>query len=489
MASSKLLASSTSRNSDLRRKSSLSSSSTKSSTISQLHTKHNHTNSMTVDGFLRNVYDTNHASENTLLDAEITLLDAAGAVTAISDNEAGPTSTPIIRRQESVPRKTLDDVWREIVEGKRERKECKEEAMDEMMTLEVFLAKAGAVEEEEDVKIETETLSGGVSAFDSPVVPARPASFAGTPAATPSLDGVNVVGYGNGVEVIGGRGKRRGTILEPLDKAAQQRQKRMIKNRESAARSRERKQAYQVELESIAVRLEEENERLLKEKELEMGVAEIQTLKPRSYELRKFTRFLRATFKEIALKTARLGRDKLKVGDLIFGLRTEEAVKAAEHTKERFKQLMEKVVPVVEKRRPARVLRRVRSMQCIVELEINDPYPTCGEEKLRKHHFCRSIFIESDVSARWVFLREKAYSNLSHESHHLMNMGLPWRLAVQGGSILRWHNLTLQSLKGDLGLEGYEAYFLACGGHTGGGLWCLAGVSKCTADGAWSLGL
>ncbi|GKG54346.1 G-box-binding factor 4-like protein, partial [Tanacetum coccineum] len=48
------------------------------------------------------------------------------------------------------------------------------------------------------------------------------------------------------------RGKRR-PVLDPLqDKAAQQRQRRMIKNRESAARSRERKQAYQAELESLA---------------------------------------------------------------------------------------------------------------------------------------------------------------------------------------------------------------------------------------------
>ncbi|KAK7846377.1 g-box-binding factor 4 [Quercus suber] len=44
------------------------------------------------------------------------------------------------------------------------------------------------------------------------------------------------------------------------------RQRRMIKNRESAARSRERKQAYQNELESLAVRLEEENGLLLKDK-------------------------------------------------------------------------------------------------------------------------------------------------------------------------------------------------------------------------------
>lgn len=74
----------------------------------------------------------------------------------------------------------------------------------------------------------------------------------------------------------------------------------MIKNRESAARSRERKQAYQVELEALAVKLEEENEQLLREK--------------------------------------------------------------AERTKKRYKQLMEKVVPIVERRRPPRMLRRVRLM-------------------------------------------------------------------------------------------------------------------------------
>jgi ABA responsive element binding factor len=53
-------------------------------------------------------------------------------------------------------------------------------------------------------------------------------------------------GNGNGVEVVEGgrRGKRGRPVLEQLDKAAQQRQRRMIKNRESAARSRERKQVY-----------------------------------------------------------------------------------------------------------------------------------------------------------------------------------------------------------------------------------------------------
>ncbi|XP_027355110.1 G-box-binding factor 4-like [Abrus precatorius] len=60
------------------------------------------------------------------------------------------------------------------------------------------------------------------------------------------------------------RGKRK-AVEEPLDKATLQKQRRMIKNRESAARSRERKQAYTVELESLVTHLEKENALLLKE--------------------------------------------------------------------------------------------------------------------------------------------------------------------------------------------------------------------------------
>ncbi|XP_020245716.1 G-box-binding factor 4-like [Asparagus officinalis] len=55
--------------------------------------------------------------------------------------------------------------------------------------------------------------------------------------------------------------------MDPAERAALQRQKRMIKNRESAARSRERKQAYTVELESLVSQLEEENARLLQQQE------------------------------------------------------------------------------------------------------------------------------------------------------------------------------------------------------------------------------
>ncbi|TKY71303.1 G-box-binding factor 4 [Spatholobus suberectus] len=100
-----------------------------------------------------------------------------------------------------------------------------------------------------------------------------------------------------------GRGKKR-AVEEPLvDKATLLKQKRMIKNRESAARSRERKQAYTVELESLVTHLEEENARLLREE--------------------------------------------------------------ADRKRQRFNQLMEYLIPVEEKRKPRRMLRRVNSAQWI----------------------------------------------------------------------------------------------------------------------------
>lgn len=207
MASSKVMASSGSANSDLGRQ---------SSSIHSLGmgdpTKS--FGSMSMDDLLRNIY-TDHPM------AEILPRATDG-----ESNGCGGT-------------RTVDEVWKEItvaggdgkmVGGQVEGLVFKDPPYEEM-TLEDFLTKTGAVGEE-DVGV-------------SPVV--------GAFAADPILNSSNpfqhqqqrvessVRGFGEGTEGLGGRGKRR-AVQEPMDRVAQQRQRRMIKNRESAARSRERKQ-------------------------------------------------------------------------------------------------------------------------------------------------------------------------------------------------------------------------------------------------------
>ncbi|KAJ6332258.1 hypothetical protein OIU76_010612 [Salix suchowensis] len=63
-------------------------------------------------------------------------------------------------------------------------------------------------------------------------------------------------------------GRKRVAPGDVVEKTVERKQKRMIKNRESAARSRARRQAYTHELEIKVSHLEEENERLRKQKSL-----------------------------------------------------------------------------------------------------------------------------------------------------------------------------------------------------------------------------
>ncbi|XP_073114429.1 ABSCISIC ACID-INSENSITIVE 5-like protein 2 isoform X2 [Elaeis guineensis] len=77
-------------------------------------------------------------------------------------------------------------------------------------------------------------------------------------------------------------GRKRAASGEMVDKLMERRQKRMIKNRESAARSRARKQAYTNELEHKVSRLEEENDRLKKQKELDKLLSSVPLPEPRN---------------------------------------------------------------------------------------------------------------------------------------------------------------------------------------------------------------
>ncbi|KAG5086007.1 hypothetical protein JHK82_053404 [Glycine max] len=67
-------------------------------------------------------------------------------------------------------------------------------------------------------------------------------------------------------------GRKRDASGNVVEKTVERRQKRMIKNRESAARSRARKQAYTQELEIKVSQLEEENERLRRQNEIERAL-------------------------------------------------------------------------------------------------------------------------------------------------------------------------------------------------------------------------
>ncbi|XP_051145513.1 bZIP transcription factor 12-like [Andrographis paniculata] len=262
--------------------------------------------SMNMDDLFRNIYP----------DSDSFALDSNGA----GAEEAGGGGGNGGRSRSSGPEVggeglrtrngAADEVWRDIVSVGSGGG-----AAEPAMTLEDFLAKAGAVTEE-DVRVPA------VVAMPPPPPPPPTSGAFGmetvmmNPTPVPFAPAIRVQnGYGvefrNGLAAAASgsnsapvRVKRRPTVTvedAPLDKASQQKQRRMIKNRESAARSRERKQAYTVELETLVTQLEEENARLAKEE--------------------------------------------------------------AELKKERREQLMKRIIPIVEKQRPRKRLGRSWSME------------------------------------------------------------------------------------------------------------------------------
>ncbi|TYH85695.1 hypothetical protein ES332_D02G286500v1 [Gossypium tomentosum] len=294
MASSKVITTTSQTNPDVTRQPSLCSS--LSTLFADLQNQQNNNEnrsqncfgSMSMDDLLKNIYPSTpppppSTTGNTGSDAHHAQF-LGGSI-----SREGSFSLP-----KDVASKSVDEVWKEIVAGGGDQRQ---EGQLEEMTLEDFLTKAGAVREEDVSRGVVNQVSAGVFHVEPAVIYGGGSQFS----TFGNNDGVDhqrlvVVPAGGG-----GRGKRRAVEEPPLDKATQQKQKRMIKNRESAARSRERKQAYTVELESMVTHLEEENARLRREE--------------------------------------------------------------AELNKERFKQLMEKLVPVDEKQRPRRVIRRARSME------------------------------------------------------------------------------------------------------------------------------
>ncbi|KAJ7946667.1 G-box-binding factor 4-like [Quillaja saponaria] len=281
MASSKVVTTSP----DLPRQSSICSLSTIIAELQQNDTSKT-LGSISMDELLKSIYSSSEPIPN-----QTQTVDGGASI-----SRQGSLSLP-----KEMSTKTVDEVWKEIVAGSDQRHVGMGEGLEEM-TLEDFLTKAGAVREEDVRGVSTVVVGPGIYDVDSGINGAD--QF---PMPTESVEGSSLLPFGKGVDgrvveaPAATRRVRRRAMEEPVDKATQQKQRRMIKNRESAARSRERKQAYTVELESLVTHLEEENARLLREE--------------------------------------------------------------ADYNKERLKQLMENLIPVGEKLRPPRMLRRVHSMQ------------------------------------------------------------------------------------------------------------------------------
>lgn len=223
----------------------------------------------------------------------------------------------------ALSKKTVDEVWRGIQQKKANEElglsHGRQPTLGEL-TLEDFLVKAGVVAEGTDKRSEAQvgnvgSLRIGDSAAGTQGLP-PPAvhwvhqyqqqqqaqqgvmgAYVGRPTPRPLGAGTGAI-----LDVVyrkeQGRppagtmsdpltpGRKRGAAEDATETTVERRQKRMIKNRESAARSRARKQAYTNELENKISRLEEENERLKKQKEPESVVQYVLQPEPR-YQLRR----------------------------------------------------------------------------------------------------------------------------------------------------------------------------------------------------------
>ncbi|KAK7843722.1 ABSCISIC ACID-INSENSITIVE 5-like protein 3 isoform X1 [Quercus suber] len=226
--------------------------------------------SMNLDELLQNVWTT-----------EMATID--GEANQIQSNESTSSSSSSLQRQASLTLaralsgKTVDQVWREIQQGQRKRcggGDIKVQGLDDTnssvtlgeTTLEDFLVQAGLFAEP---SIAPPPPSGmGIVEVVTPqkMVLSSSPSF-GTLSDTPM------------------QGQKR-DASDAFERTLDRRQRRKIKNRESAARSRARKQAYHNELVSKVSRLEEENIKLKKEKEFDQMLS-CEPPRETKYQLRR----------------------------------------------------------------------------------------------------------------------------------------------------------------------------------------------------------
>ncbi|KAK7401418.1 hypothetical protein VNO78_12878 [Psophocarpus tetragonolobus] len=267
--------------------------------------------SMNLDELLKNVW-TAEANQSTGMDIE----GSAQTSQVSLQHQASLSLTSALSG------KTVDEVWRDIQQSKDNKEKKSQERQPTLgeMTLEDFLVKAGVVGEASSNRKNTGPAVGvdsNVAApqfsqhgpwiqypqphYQHPQQGLLGVYMPGQTIAQPLHMGASAasdVSYADGQvalssPVIGTLsdtrrpGRKRGTSEDMVEKTVERRQKRMIKNRESAARSRARKQAYTTELEQKVSRLEEENEKLRRQKELEKLLSSAPPPPEPKYQIRR----------------------------------------------------------------------------------------------------------------------------------------------------------------------------------------------------------
>ncbi|KAI3760678.1 hypothetical protein L1987_51076 [Smallanthus sonchifolius] len=236
-----------------------------------------------------------------------------------------PNYTELTQLDSGVTKRTVDEVWQDIQQGQRKKRHIsdddggggdedddiskgggfkngdrKRQATLGEMTLEDFLVKAGIVAESSPGrKTQEQNLEQQETQWRNYQAPAiqqqnviMPVHYQVQQPLSVTGNTLMDVGYLSPTPLMSSlsdrhmSGRKRFASGDVMEKTVERRQKRMIKNRESAARSRARKQAYTHELENKVSRLEEENERLRREKELEKVIPWVPPPKPK-YQLRR----------------------------------------------------------------------------------------------------------------------------------------------------------------------------------------------------------
>lgn len=284
--------------------------------------------SMNLDELLRNVW-TVEANQTVGGSSSNDVDNGAQNLNQGVPGEASLNRQSSFNLSRDLSKKTVDEVWREIQQVK-ERNPERQNTLGEM-TLEDFLVQAGIVLDaaggnggggnENDTSSAVQCNLGGIdpnSGRHSNVpqhaqwmpyqllpqqqqhsmmtmfmpghhVPQPIAVSGGAlsdtayPDAQLAVTTTPLMGTLSDTQAIGRKRLAPGDVVE---KTVERRQKRMIKNRESAARSRARKQAYTNELENKVQRLEEENERLRRMREVEKALPSVPPPQPK-YQLRR----------------------------------------------------------------------------------------------------------------------------------------------------------------------------------------------------------